>query len=236
MNIILFSSHEIAADGSVRLSDRRLQHVRGVLKAQVGDELAVGLVNGKMGTGRITRLVDEVLEMDVRLDRDPPAPLPVTVVLALPRPKVFRRVLYSLAVLGVKRIVLMNAARVEKSYWQSPFLAPDAMRHQLVRGLEQAGDTVLPEVVLKPRFKPFAEDELPALVKGDLALMAHPGAERSFPRQVSGPAMLAVGPEGGLVPYETDLLRSIGFTAVSIGERIMNVETALPVLLSRFCE
>ena len=233
MNIILFSSDELTADGRVRCSGRRLDHIRSVLRSKVGDELAVGMTGGRTGSGRITRLEQEFLELEVRLDRDPPAALPVTVVLALPRPKVVRRVLYSLAVLGVKRIVLVNAARVEKSYWQSPFLSPEDVRHQLVRGLEQAGDTVLPEVILKPLFKPFVEDELSAIAKGTMALVAHPRSIAPCPREVTVPVTLVVGPEGGFIPYEVDLLVSRGFRAVSVGERTLNVESAVPSLIGR---
>ena len=233
MNIILFSSDEIAANGRLRLSGRRLHHVRDVLGAREGDELAVGLIGGRMGRGRITHLADEALEMDVLLDRDPPAALPVTVLLALPRPKVLRRVLYSLTVMGAKRIILLNTARVEKSYWQSPFLEPEAVRRQLVLGLEQARDTMLPEVALKPRFKPFVEDELPAIMQGTLSLVAHPAADMPCPPAVHGPLTLAVGPEGGFVPYEVDLLVSRGFRAVRFGERALNVESAVPSLIGR---
>ena len=233
MNIILFSSDEIEADGRVRLSGQRLRHVRDVLGAHEGDELAVGLIGGKLGTGRIVRLADEVLEMDVLLDRDPPAALPVTVVLALPRPKVMRRVLYSLSVLGVKRIILVNTARVEKSYWQSPFLEQEAIQRRLVLGQEQARDTILPEVLLRKRFKPFVEDELPAIMEGTLALVAHPAAEMPCPHAVPGPVTLAVGPEGGFVTYEIEQLVSRGFRAVCFGERALNVESAVPSLIGR---
>jgi len=138
-----------------------------------------------------------------------------------------------MTVLGVKRIILVNAVRVEKSYWQSPFLAPDAIRRQAILGLEQARDTVLPEIVLKPRFKPFIEDELPAILQGTTALAAHPAANSACPREVNGPVTLAVGPEGGFVPYEIDMLVSRGFTAVSLGVRALNIETAVSALIGR---
>jgi 16S rRNA (uracil1498-N3)-methyltransferase len=233
MNLILLFPEDLVNASRARLSGRRLKHVLEVHRADVGDELAVGLLGGKIGTGTVMQIDHAVLELDVRLERDPPAALPLTVVLALPRPKVLRRVLYSLSVLGVKRIVLVNAARVEKSYWQSPFLAPDAIRRQLILGLEQACDTVLPVVDLKPKFKPFVEDELPEVMRGTLALAAHPGAADPCPRGVPGPVTLAIGPEGGFVPYEIEKLVSFGFAAVFLGKRVLNVETAIPALISR---
>ncbi len=135
--------------------------------------------------------------------------------------------------MGVKRIILLNCFRVEKSFWQSPFLGTDAIQEQLVLGLEQAKDTVLPEVLLRPLFKPFVEDELPGLSKETLALVAHPHATLPCPRNVEQPVTLVVGPEGGFIPYEVEKLKGIGFAAVHAGERILSVETAVPALLSR---
>jgi 16S rRNA (uracil1498-N3)-methyltransferase len=102
----------------------------------------------------------------------------------------------------------------------------------LILGLEQSRDTVMPEVKFKPRFKPFVEDELPAIMQKTLLLVAHPGAQEACPRGVRGPVTLAVGPEGGFVSYEIEKLVSLGFTPVSLGERVLNVETAVPALIS----
>jgi len=231
--ILLFNEDFIEGASRVRLQGRRLRHVLEVHRAAVGDELCVGLSGDKIGIGKIVLLNQEALEMDVLLDRTPPVALPVTLVLALPRPKVLRRVLRSISALGVKRIILLNCSRVEKSFWQSPFLAPEAVQEQLVLGLEQARDTVLPVVSLRPLFKPFVEDELPALIKGTLPLVAHPNASAECPRNVNEPMTLVIGPEGGFIPYEVDKLVNAGFSAFHLGERILPVETAVPALLAR---
>jgi RsmE family RNA methyltransferase len=233
MNLVLLFPEDLLSESRARLTGRRFRHIVEVHRAAAGDALAIGMLGGRIGAGRVIRLGDSALELDISFDRDPPAPLPFTVVLALPRPKVLRRVLRSLTVLGVKRIVLVNAARVEKSYWQSPFLEPEEIRRQLVLGLEQACDTLLPEVLLRPRFKPFAEDELPGMMPDSLALVAHPGSGAVCPRDVRRPVILAIGPEGGFVPYELDMLIAGGFSAVNLGERILNVETVIPALISR---
>ena len=122
----------------------------------------------------------------MRLDRPPPAPAPVRLLLALPRPKALRRVLQGVAAIGVKHVVLLNSWRVEKSYWASPALAPAALREQLVLGLEQGGDTRLPRVELRRRFKPFVEDELPALL-GDARVWSRIRWRRS-PARAPSPA------------------------------------------------
>ena len=92
---------------------------------------------------------------------------------------------------------------------------------------------MLPEVTLEKRFKPFVEDRLPALAEGTLGLTGHPGEYPACPRAVDGPVTLAIGPEGGWIPYEVELLRLAGLQPVQLGERILRVETAVPALLAR---
>jgi len=144
-----------------------------------------------------------------------------------------KRVLQTVSAMGVARLVLLNSYRVEKSFWQTPFLEPAAIREQLILGLEQARDTVLPDVTLEKRFKPFVEDRLPSLADGTLGLTGHPGEYPACPRAVDGPVTLAIGPEGGWIPYEVELLRLAGLQPVQLGERILRVETAVPALLAR---
>lgn len=233
MNLLLLTPEDCCAPGEARLSGRRLQHVREVHRAAVGDTLRVGLLGGHMGEGRITALDRDEMRLAFTLDQPPPAKLPLTLLLALPRPKMLKRILQAVAALGVPRLVLLNSYRVEKSFWESPWLVPEALRAQLLLGLEQARDTVLPEVWLEPRFKPFVEDRLPALCAGTRALVAHPGAARPCPVAPGGALTLAVGPEGGFIPYEVEKLQAAGFEAVHLGPRILRVETAVTALVAR---
>jgi RsmE family RNA methyltransferase len=172
VNLILLFDDDFLDARRVRLTGRRLAYVRAVHRAAVGDTLRVGRLQGSIGTGVVTHLDDAELLIEVALDRAPPPPALVTVLLALPRPKALRRVLQCVAAIGVKRLVLINSWRVEKSFWASPALADTAVREQLLLGLEQGGDTVLPTVEQRRRFKPFVEDEIAALTAGTRALVA----------------------------------------------------------------
>ena len=233
MNLLLLEDADFTGPGRVQLGGRRFQHVQAVHRAGPGDELTVGLLGGAMGRARVLRLDEGGLELDVTLDLPPPPKLPLTLVLALPRPKVLNRVLAAATSLGVARIYLVNAWKVEKSYWKSPRLAEDNLRLQRILGLEQGKDTVLPELHLRRLLRPFAEDELPELIKGSQALLAHPGAPELCPRAVTGAVTLVIGPEGGFIDAEVELLTRSGCRAVHVGERILRVETAVAALLGR---
>lgn len=235
MNLLLLEEADFIAADRVILRDRRLVHLHEVHRADEGDSLRVGRLAGLMGKGRILRLGPQEAELQVTFDQPPPPKLPITLLLALPRPKMLKRTLQTVATLGVARLVLLNSYRVEKSFWQTPFLEPAAIREQLILGLEQARDTVLPEISIEKRFKPFVEDRLPALADGTLGLVGHPGDFPACPRGLTldQPVTLAIGPEGGWIPYEVDKLRDAGLQPVQLGERILRVETAVTALLAR---
>lgn len=233
MNLLLLTAGDFVAPDRVTISGRRHQHLLDILKAEPGQPLRAGLLDGPCGTASIVCRDAERTTLDVRLDQPPRPPVPLTVLLALPRPKVLRRLLPALAAFGGKRIVLLNTARVDKSYWQSPFLEPETLHEQLLLGLEQAGDTLLPEVLLRRRFRPFVEDELPALTAGHRCFVGHPYDAAPCPAAVAGPLAVAIGPEGGFVPFEIELLGRCGFQAVHLGNRPLRVETAAAALLGR---
>lgn len=233
MNIILLNNADFISPDLVRLHGRRFHHVRDILGATTGQSLRVGLVNGPIGTARILGIQHNSIDLQVSLKDNPAPPLPITLILALPRPKVFRRILQGVIAMGVKRIVLFNTWRVEKSYWQSPLLCSEAIHEQLLLGLEQSGDTILPVVLLEPRFKPFVEDSLPAMIAGTRAFIAHPADGAPCPTNIVQPVTLAIGPEGGFIPYEVAMLVAAGFTPIHLGRRPLRVETVVPALLGR---
>ncbi|EDY87427.1 conserved hypothetical protein TIGR00046 [gamma proteobacterium HTCC5015] len=235
MNLILLSEREHAVSPQrIRLSDRRFEHITKVHRAQVGDRLKLGVINGSIGSAIVEDLQSHSVELSYALDTPPPPALPLTLILALPRPKVLRRTLQNLSSLGAKHIILINTWRVEKSYWQSPLLESASIEHSLQLGLEQAVDTIMPTISQRKRFKPFVEDELGALAKESVKLVAHPKGNAPCPMNLGAQAStLAIGPEGGFIPYEIEKLESIGFQAVNMGQRILTVETAIPTLIGQ---
>ena len=232
MNIILLAPEDWLDENTVCLDDRRHEHIRQFLKAEVGDALRVGLLGGLRGSGTVIKLSDEHTHLKVDLF-DPTLPRhPCNLVLALPRPKMLRRVFRTAAEMGVAHLYLINSARVEKSYWHSPLLQPDRVDAALIAGLERAGDTVLPKVHLHPRFKPFIEDQLPGLIGSSACWIAHPGEPEALATQ-SREGLIMLGPEGGFIPYEVELAQSVGAQPVHLSDRILSVDTAVTSALSQ---
>ena len=233
MNVILLEPGDYIAADRVRLSDRRAQHIRAFLGDEAGRVLKVGNVGGLLGSGCIICSDAAGIELTVSLEREPPPKLPLTIVLALPRPKMLKRIFRSVAEFGVRELILVNSGKVEKSFWQSPALAPATIRRFCLDGLEQAVDTMLPTIRCEKRFKPFVEDHLPAIAAGTTALLAHPGTDQPCPVALNTPCTLAIGPEGGFTAYEVELLQRAGLAPVHLGARILRVENALTTLTAR---
>jgi RsmE family RNA methyltransferase len=189
-----------------------------------------------MGVGTVISTTTSVTELDVNLTVDPPEPLPLTLILALPRPKHLKRIIQGIAAAGIKHLYLISSWRVEKSYWGSPVLNESTLCRHLKLGLEQAGDTRMPTITQRRRFRPFVEDEIPKLVENSLAVVAHPyNSSDNVPVDAHQHITLAVGPEGGFIPFELDLMRKQGFLAISLGQRILRVEQAIPALIGKLC-
>lgn len=235
MNLILLEAGDIDASGMARLTGRRAGHVIDVLRAVPGQEIRVGLVDGPHGHGTVVRLEAGTVTLQCQLEEEPPPRPPVDLLLAVPRPKVLRRLWAQLAALGVGRIILTNAERVERNYFDTHVLDAAIYRPLLIEGLEQARDTRLPRVSVHRRFRPLIEDELDQLSSAPHRLVASPASDRRVSEALAArPArvLLAVGPEGGWNRFELDLLAAHGFVDIGMGPRTLRSDTATVALLA----
>ena len=233
MNIVLLTQPDWISGDVVVLRDHRAVHIRKVLKAQVGDSLRVGLLGGLCGQGLIEAVEASGVQLRVQLSEPPPPRHRYDIVLALPRPKMLRRILRQCAEFGVSDLHLINSARVEKSYWQSPLLQPARLEEALLAGLERSRDTIAPRVHRHERFRPFVEDQLPGLCAGRPCWIADMGAPTALAEAPPLPAVVMIGPEGGFVPFELQLAEAVIAQRVSLGERILSVDTALITVLAQ---
>ena len=235
MNIVLLDPRQTQAALWSITSKRQLEHLQQYVKIQVGDTLKVGIRGGKRYCCEVISVAEQAIQVKALYEENVPKKLPVTLIVAMPRPKVLRRLIMDSVTLGVEKIILLHSYRVDKSYWQSPFL--QQLEQYITLGLEQAGDTIAPEIEIYKRFKPFVEDVLPHLMSAECpAYVAHPYAETTMPFALEHPCSIVIGPEGGFIPYEIDLLVKNGCQAVSLGNRILRTETVIAYVLGRlFC-
>ena len=233
MNRILFEKGEISS-GVATFGGVRAEHVLKVLHGEVGQILKTGEVDGPIGTGEITAIEDGLVT--VRLTHDAEALAPwVDLILAPPRPRVMKRLLPQLASLGVGRIVLVGAKKVEKDFWGATLLKEEIYRPLLIDGLMQAGTTALPTISTVRNFRKWLRDDLDGEFSTSNRIVAHPYGADSRPdcADKSGRLLLAVGPEGGWTDEEVALLEEKGFARYSLGPRILRTDTAVVALLSR---
>ncbi len=230
MNLIILEPGEVGDAGLVSVSGTRAAHLLNVLNVAPGHQVRIGVLDGPRGVGTVQSIAGGTVSLRCALESNIPPRPRVDLLLAVPRPKVMRRLWAQIAALGVGQIILTNAQRVERHYFDTHILAPGTYRPLLVEGLQQARDTRLPPVSIHRQFKVLVEDELDGLFDRGLRLVADPAATTSASvaaaASVEDRALLAVGPEGGWNAFELALLESHGFAPAGLGPRTLRSDTA----------
>ena len=234
MNLLLLQPGEVDASGVSVLRDRRLVHAREVLRVSEGDTVRVGIRGGLLGTATVVSQSKTEVVLQVTANQPPPPRPGIDLIIAIPRPKALKRVIPAIASLGVDRVVLINAARVEKSYFDAKVLTAETLDALIDLGLEQAKDTIPPRIKVRERFKPFVEDELSTWAPaGALRFVPHPtSVVLAHAMPADRRLVVAIGPDGGWVPFEVDLLARHAFAPISLGPRVLRGEVAIPAVLS----
>ena len=247
MNLILLEPCEVregSAGSSASLGGPRGRHLLNVLKVAPGHDVRVGIVDGPCGVGTVESIALGTVTLRCAFDAMVPPRPRVDLLLALPRPKVMRRLWAQLSALGAGQIILTNAERVERNYFDTHVLTPECYRPLLVEGLQQARDTRLPTVSIHRQFKVLIEDDLEGLFPSGSGgpdrpcrqrLVADPAAKKpaaEVVRESVDRILLAIGPEGGWNDFELALLEAHGFEACGMGARTLRTDTACVALLA----
>ena len=235
MNLLLVEPGEVGEGATVVLTDRRAEHLRRIIGVTVGQTVRAGIVGAGIGTAEVTSDDGTTMTLRLALTAAPSLPLPIELILAIPRPKVLTRVIETAAAFGVARIDLTNAWRVDKSYLASPRLADAALSYALRFGAEQGATTHIPPLTIHDRFMGLLDARWPTATAGTpvTRLLAHPNAPPIEQAAMTWPLAIAIGPEGGWIQREIDTFVERGFTPVSIGGPILRVEAALSATLGQ---
>ncbi len=236
MNLIILEERDRVDKHCARLTDARAVHLLNVLRVTPGQMVRVGLLDGPFGAGTVESVANGEVTLRCAFETETPPRPRVDVLLALPRPKVMRRLWAQFAALGVGQIILTNAERVERHYFDTHVLAESTYGPLLIEGLQQARDTRLPAVSIHRQFKILIEDHLNHLFSAGLRVVADPSGTTSLASTVSNHqnerVLMAIGPEGGWNAFELGLLAAHGFRLVGLGPRTLRVDTACTALLA----
>jgi 16S rRNA (uracil1498-N3)-methyltransferase len=225
----LFVPPALLTGDRVELGDDAHRHLARVLRVRVGDPVVVFDGEGAEIDAEVIAIGPHTVTLSLgdRRRRPPPA-APITLLQAVPRGDRMDLLVQKTTELGVARIVPLVTERsvvrptAERARrWQT--IAQEAAR--------QSGRADLPEVTAP---LPLAEAlPLAAACPTRLALWEE---ERAHPlRQAltaAAATALLIGPEGGLTRAEVDQARAAGFLTVTLGPRILRVETAAIVAVA----
>ncbi len=204
-------------------------HLAHVMRARPGVEVTLFDGNGAEFLARVERVGRSEIELAIvacqAVDRE--THVPITLAVARPKGDRQRWLVEKATELGVARFVPLHVERGNDR--QSP-AGLDRLRRSVIEASKQCGRNRLMAIAAAESLADFL-----TAPQGDaLRLIAHPGAKScrqvlddvapggATPAQIS----LAIGPEGGFTAEEVDLALAHHFHAVSLGPRILRVETA----------
>jgi RsmE family RNA methyltransferase len=234
VNLVLIEPQELKTSGDISLAGARAAHLLNVLHVAPGHEVRIGVLDGPRGVGTVQEMTGGTVMLRCALEHDIPPRPRIDLLLAVPRPKVMRRLWAQIAALGVGQIILTNAEKVERNYFDTHILEPESYRPLLIEGLQQSRDTRLPMVSIHRQFKILIEDRLDTLFGAGQRIVADPSATRPLSDVASGRErmLLAIGPEGGWNAFELELLEQHGFQPAGMGARTLRTDTACVALLA----
>ena len=247
MNIIILFESDKQEDGSYCLTDSRAEHIRTVLKSAPNDILEIGILNGQKGKAAVESIDENKIVLSNLILENFSAPNPtIDIIVALPRPQTVKKVLFTSAMMGVRNIFFIRSNRVEKSFFHSVVLEEDNLKQHLIEGLQQGKNTMLPSVSIHDKFKPFMQDSLRNFYeeKNELPLMLLPDLDtpntlhdvipvKTGIQNEGSHLLFAIGPEGGWVPFEVEMMESLGFQKFKLGDWTLRVEHALTACIAQ---
>lgn len=234
MNSLIIFEEELSGN-IARISGTHLKYLRELHDLKVGRILPVNLYKGPCGRGEILSNSESEVTVSFGAER-PSLPLnPIILIVAIPRPQTQKKIIHLASCLGLEELHFVRSTNSEKSYLSSKSLLDENIKWEVIKGLEQSGESLPVKVVVHERFKIFIEDLLPSITKeaGRKILFDTVTTKTEMGSVTTSKGVLAFGPESGWSDYERDRFRELGFTSESLGSRILRCETAVALALGR---
>jgi 16S rRNA (uracil1498-N3)-methyltransferase len=227
-----FSSRRIDSDRAT-LDGPEAHHLLHVMRADVGDH--VTLFDG--GGAEFDAVVESLRRADVELrvinrrEVDRELPFALTVGVALPKGDRQKWLVEKLTELGVSAL---KPLITERSVSQPTGNALERLERAVIEAAKQCGRNRLMDVLEPNSWNDWISFDVASALRVPRSeihgrrLVAHPDGQPLAEIDLSHPlpTLVAVGPEGGLTEAEVAVAIEAGWHAVSLGLRILRVETA----------
>lgn len=217
-----FAESPIGDAPSARLVEAEAQHLAKVMRAKLGDEVALFDGSGWEFTARVSGIGKAAVELEIvdrrQIDRELPHAL--TLAVSLPKGDRQKVLVEKLVELGVTRLVPLDT---ERSVAEGTPAALARLRRQVIEASKQCGRNRLMEIA-----EPLSLPQLPqhSPPPTERRVLAHPSDAPLRNSAAVGPVIVAIGPEGGFTDDEVALAAGVGWEIVSLGPRILRIETA----------
>ena len=235
MNCLLFDKSDIKSENLLSVTGNKLSHINNILKLGIGDKIKIGIINEKLGVGKIIKINQYEAIISFVLNKKTKSPN-INVILAMPRPKVMNRLWEQLASLGVNTIFIIGANKVEKYYFNSHTLKKEHYTPLLIKGLEQACCVNKPNIYIEPNIQNFFNQNifLNSMHLNFIADVKSNYLISEFKNKINkaDSITVAIGPEGGWIDNEINLFIKNDFIPICLGERILRVDTATISIIS----
>lgn len=235
MNLLLLNESDLIAENKAEILGEKVRHLNEILKLDQGNELRIGLLGGRKGKAVVEKIEAEKAVLSFELTENSLPKIPLSVIVALARPKVLFRLISDLVSYGVSKIEIIQTYFGDKGYWENELFTENGLKEAVVKGLEQSMDTIMPEINLVKRFGPYSNDILPEYAANSSCYIALPG---DFPKigeiEKGKSNIIAIGPERGWTKYEANQFIKAGFQPVSLGNRVVRTEAAVHACVAHF--
>lgn len=244
MNLLLILPEEISAENIALIRGVRARELIQLHDLRKDLSIRAGVLGGKSGKATIKKIESEQLELEVDLYQPELPRSNCTLLVGACRPQTSKRIIEFAACAGVNSLHFVRSSQSDKNYLTSKVLQPEQRLKHLIKGLEQAADTIMPEVQVHLSFKSFMlklcsndlgfKNNNSNLFVGDTRAGAWSlDGISSHLRSPDQHTVLAIGPESGFSDFEMDSLKQAGFQSLSLGNRQFRIEQALMMLFAQ---
>lgn len=233
-----FTARENIKDTTLIIDSEDANHLKKVLRINIGDKITVCDGAGIDYTVRVSEIGKNEIECDIidRQKSDTEPNINITLYQGLPKAAKMDYIIQKNTELGISKIVPAKLARCVVKLENKAAEDKKCERWQkiAVASAKQSGRGIVPEIG-----NPMTVDEIIEDVKDyDLVFVPYECEDQSRLKTIVESAPDAkdiafiIGPEGGFDISEIEKLKAAGIKTVTLGKRILRTETAAEAVVS----